>query len=80
MLSGMEYLVKELRYDREDTDTCLPDIPLTRWRCIELARTLARQEPEMPVVRRWLEIGRDDPLPEVRQVAESWYGEERIAG
>lgn len=80
VLKGMEYLVNELRYDREDTDTGLPDIPLTRWRCIELARTLARQESEVPVVRRWLEIGRDDPLPEVRRVAESWYEERRIGG
>lgn len=81
VLSGMEYLVKDLRYDREDTDTCLLDIPLTRWRSIELTRTLARQEPEMPpVVRQWLATGRDNRLPEVRRVAESRYEESGIVG
>lgn len=27
-----------------------------------------------PVIRKWLEMGRDDPLPEVRRVMDSWYG------
>ena len=77
---GMECLARELRYVR-DRDTRLPDMPLTQWRCIELARAPARQEPAMPaVVRQWLETGRDDPLPEVRRVTEGWHGEGEIAG
>ena len=80
VLNGLEYLLKELRYDRASEDSDL-DIPLTRWRCIELARALARREPSIPrAVQQWLEIGRDDPLPEVRRVAESWYREARITG
>ena len=81
VLSGMEYLVKDLRYDREDTDTCLLDMPLTRWRSIELARTLASQEPEMPpFVCQWLETGRDNPLLEVIRVGRAGTKKAGLSG
>ena len=74
---GLGYLSEELRYDREDVLVVGLDVPLVRWRCIEVARVLAKERRDVnPAVRRWLKIGRDDPLPEVRRVAEVWYREE----
>ena len=71
---GLGHLIEELRYDREDTEDSGVDIPLVRWRCINVARALAIEGWEgEPAVRRWLEMGMDDPLPEVRRVAESWH-------
>lgn len=73
VLSGMGYLVEELRYDREIATADVLDIPLARWRCIQVARAIAVEQSKTPeVVRRWLELGRDDPLPEVRHVAANW--------
>ena len=76
VLTGMEYLLEELRYDREPATENMLDIPLARWRCIQVARAIAAEQSEAPeVVRRWLELGRDDPLPEVRHVAANWCKE-----
>jgi len=56
------------------------DIPLARWRCIQVARAIAAEQSDTPeVVRRWLELGRDDPLPAVRHVAANWWKEWGIA-
>ena len=75
VLKGLGYLTEELRYDREQTFGAEFDVPLARWRCTQVARAMAEQGlAEIPVVRKWLEMGRDDPLPEVRRVADSWYG------
>ena len=80
VLSGMGYLLEELRYDRETTEENMLDIPAARWRCIQVARAIAAEQSETPeVVRRWLELGRDDPLPEVRHVAANWWKEGGIA-
>ena len=80
VLSGMRYLLEELRYDRETAMANMLDIPLARWRCIQVARAIADEQSETPeVVRRWLELGKDDPLPEVRHVAANWWRERRIA-
>lgn len=80
VLSGMGYLLEELRYDRETATENMLDIPLARWRCIQVARAIAAEQSEPPeVVRRWLELGRDDPLPEVRHVAGNWWKEGGIA-
>lgn len=76
VLAGMGYLLEELRYDQEVSESAL-DIPPMRWRCIRVARAIAAGDPETPeVVRRWLEIGRDDPLPEVRHIAADWWRSE----
>lgn len=73
MLKGLGYLVEELRYDHADTFDGKLDVPLTRWRSIEVARAMAGQGlGEHPVVKRWLQVGMDDPLPEVRHVANRW--------
>ena len=66
-LQGLSYLVEELRYDREhDRDEDI-DVPLLRWRCAQLALSMATHESASdPTVFRWLEIVEEDPLPEVR--------------
>ena len=70
VLAGMRFLLEELRYDRQAADATALDIPLTRWGCIRVARAIAAEDSDMPeVVRQWLELGRGDPLPEVRHVA-----------
>lgn len=81
VLEGLGYLVEVVRYDRERLTEEVADVPLTRWRCVRVARTLAREGlDESPVVRRWLEVGKEDPLPEVRHVAHSWYGVAGVGG
>ena len=73
VLSGLGYLGEELRYDREDLLDERLDVPLARWRSTQVARAMARQGlGGHPVVKRWLHVGMDDPLPEVRHVANRW--------
>ena len=62
---GLDYLATELSYDRDHEN---PDgIPLLRLLCIELAVEMAKDgQHQHPAVVRWLEIGKEDPLPEVR--------------
>lgn len=69
VLKGLGYLTEELRYDREDPFDGMVDVPLARWRSIQVARAMAGQGlGDDPVIGRWLQLGRDDPLPEVRHV------------
>ena len=76
VLKGLGYLAEELRYDREDPFDGELDVPLARWRSTQVARAMAVQGlSEHPVVRRWLQLGKDDPLPEVRHVANTWEAE-----
>ena len=65
VLQGLEYLIEELRYDRERSDD--NQVPLLRWMCARLAGSMstAGYEDE-PIVVSWLEIAQTDPLPEVR--------------
>ena len=80
VVAGMGYLLEQLRYDRETADANGLDVPLTRWRCIRVARAIAAERSDTPdVVRRWLELGKDDPLPEVRHVATDWWSDGRVA-
>ena len=64
-LDGLNYLAEELRYERDHDD---PEVvPLQRLFCAQLAAAMAEGElQEHPTVARWLEIAREDPLPEVR--------------
>ena len=64
-LDGLNYLAEELRYERRHDD---PDeVPLERLFCAELAAAMAEDGlQEHPTVAQWLEIARQDPLPEVR--------------
>ena len=73
VLKGLGYLTEELRYDREDPFDGRVDVPLARWGSIQVARAMAGQGlGEDPVIRRWLQLGMDDPLTEVRHVANRW--------
>ena len=64
---GLSYLLDELRYDRRYDDSSDEiDVPRLRWRCAQLGVTLSRTGAKDPVVTRWIEATRDDPLPEVR--------------
>jgi len=75
VLRGLGYLAEELRFDREQAFGAEFDVPLARWRCTQVARAMAtRGLAEDPVIRKWLEMGKDDPLPEVRRVVDNWYG------
>ena len=62
---GLRYLAQELRYDHEHQN---PDeVPRKRLYCAELAAAMAKSGMDgSPVVVLWLEIAKDDPLPEVR--------------
>ena len=81
VLKGLGYLTEELRYDREDPFDGRLDVPLARWRSIQVARAMAGQGlREHPVIRRWLQLGMDDPLPEVRHVANRWREGDAMVG
>ena len=64
---GLRYLAEELAYDREHDLDGNVDLPLLRWRCVELAQAMAssgmRDEPDIDL---WLRLGEEDPLPEAR--------------
>ena len=66
---GLRYLAEELQYDRRHED---PDeIPRKRLYCAALAAAMAKSGlEESPAVATWLEVARDDPLPEVRHAVE----------
>ena len=65
-LQGLGYLAEDLRYDREDHDPD-DDVPLLRWRSIQLAQSMSEHgSADASAVSRWLEIAKNDPLPEVR--------------
>ena len=67
VLQGLSYLVEDLRYDRRDHDYDDEDIPLLRFLCAQLAKSMAHKGyATSPAISRWLEIAKDDPLPEVR--------------
>ena len=67
-IHGLRYLTQELRYDREHEDASA--IPEKRLYCVKLAVAMANSGMEDdPVITRWLEMAREDPLPEVRYAA-----------
>ena len=71
-LQGLGYLAEELRYDRDHDQEGNVDVPLLRLFCTQLAKSMAQRGHEGdPVVARWLELGRVDPLPEVRYTVAS---------
>ena len=66
-IQGLRYLAEELRYDREHDQSDDFDVPLLRWGCAHLALAMAESEfSDDPAIARWLEISKEDPLPEVR--------------
>ena len=67
VLQGLGSLAEELRYDREHAQDDKIDVPLLRWRSTQLAHSMAAHGSEnAPAVSRWLEMAKEDPLPEVR--------------
>ena len=75
VLHGLEFLFEELRYDRKQDqddynnkqDQDDNNVPLLRWRSIQLASSMANSGFEdAPAVGRWLANVGSDPLPEVR--------------
>lgn len=66
-VQGLGYLAEELRYDREHGSEDNIELPLLRLRCVQLAQSMAQSGfGDDPTVRLWLELGANDPLPEVR--------------
>lgn len=66
---GLSYLATELSYvhRHENPD----DVPLQRLLCAQLAMAMYRDGlGQHSAVSRWLEIARDDPLPEVRNAVD----------
>ncbi len=67
-LHGLGFLFEELRYDRDQFQDDI-DVPLLRWRSIQLASSMANAGFEAaPTVVRWLSNVGDDPMPEVRNM------------
>ena len=65
VLDGLDYLRTELSYDRAHDTT--EEVPWLRLLCVRLAVAIAKNgQDQHPVVARWLEIAKEDPLPEVR--------------
>ena len=77
-IQGLGYLIEELRYDRKyDQDEDF-DVPLLRWGCIHLALAMAEHGYDNdPTVARWLEISKEDPLPEVRHAKHPTFTRQR---
>ena len=66
-IHGLRYLAEELTYDREHVLEGNIDLPLLRWRCVELAQAVAESGiRDDPTVSLWLRLGEEDPLPEAR--------------
>ena len=66
VLHGLSYLAEEVQYSRYQEDE---DVPTVRLLCVQLASYMARSGfADNATVVRWMEIGRNDPFPEVRNV------------
>ena len=66
---GLNYFATELSYDRSHENP--DDIPLLRLLCAQLVMAMAKDGlNQHSAVTRWLEIARQDPLPEVRNAVE----------
>jgi hypothetical protein len=66
---GLELLFEELNYHTRPPATGIDDdaLPLLRYRCATLSYVLSQSSlPTSPVVTRWLEAAKVDPLPELR--------------
>lgn len=81
VLQGLEYLAKDLQYDRRSSHEPALDLPLLRWLCAQLAQSMAQRGfKDETVVGLWLESAREDPLPEVRNATASPYDESEDQG
>ena len=65
-LHGLSYLAEEMQYTRHLQDD---DVPTIRLLCVQLASKMAKSGfRDNTIVLRWMDIGRGDPFPEVRNV------------
>ena len=72
VLQGLTYLEQELQYERHRAPEGDIDVPWLRSLCARLAQSMAdRGLAQEPAVASWLELARQDPLPEVRRAATS---------
>ena len=64
-VEGLAYLLRELDYSQMDltNDEAVPDM---RWKCVGIARAMHELAYDEPIIQEWLELAREDPLPEVR--------------
>ena len=63
-LHGLSYLAEEVQYERHQEDE---DVPTVRLLCVQLASYMAKSGFDgNATVVKWMEIGRNDPFPEVR--------------
>ena len=77
-IQGLGYLIEELRYDRKDNQDEDFDVPLLRWGCIHLALAMSEHGyGNDPTVACWLEISKEDPLPEVRHAQHPAFTHQR---
>ena len=69
VLDGLNYLYKELDYNREiDIEENL-NIPRLRWHSVRLSLAMSeRGYRDNVIIARWLEVINDDPLHEVRNI------------
>ena len=66
VLHGLSYLAEEVQYSRYLEDE---DVPTVRLLCVQLASLMARSGfADNATVVKWMEIGRNDPFPEVRNM------------
>ena len=67
---GLVYLAERLQYDSDHGDD---ELPTLRFLCARLATSMARLGyEEDATIAMWLDIGRHDPFPEVRNVVMSF--------
>ena len=68
---GLEVLHQKLQYGKpQDEDF---DVPLLRWRCAQLARSMIEKEFDSnDAVIRWSKEAANDPLPEVRHAGNNY--------
>ncbi|MDM1762776.1 MULTISPECIES: SIR2 family protein [unclassified Acinetobacter] len=65
VLEGLEYLILESNYHESSQN--IEDIPIVRLNCLKLANQMFMNgyHNEL-IIQKWLEEGKNDPLPEVR--------------
>ena len=72
VLDGLSYLAEELKYAYEQEHLANRNIPLVRFRCAELVISMARHGmQDTAVIRLWLNVIENDPLPELRHLMNS---------
>ena len=63
VVHGLSALAEEMQYERHQEDH---EVPTIRLFCVRLASSMANHGFEDHPVIEWMEIGKEDPFPEVR--------------